>query len=74
MESENLKTKNSDKVKKMLNFLLNLMTIERLSTEDIRRRLSGTPNFVDIVVIIGLSLLMFYLLRLLFQLSSKWKK
>jgi hypothetical protein len=38
-----------------------------------QRRLSTTPSYVDIIVIVGLSFLMLYLLKVLLQLSSKWK-
>jgi hypothetical protein len=37
------------------------------------RRLSSTPGYVDFLVIIVLSLLMLYLLRILLSLSIKWK-
>ena len=34
----------------------------------------GTPGFVDFVVVVGLCMVMFYMLRLLKQISENWKK
>lgn len=62
----------------MISFLFNQKEgggegIEREGDDSLRRRLSNTPNYVDIIVIIGLSLLMFYLLKVLLKISLKWK-
>ena len=49
-----------------------MMVLEGTLSRHLHRRLS-TPGYVDFLVIIILSFLMLYFLKLLLQLSAKWK-
>eukprot|EP01038_Epipyxis_sp_PR26KG_P011020 gene11020-14800_t len=42
--------------------------------QNVHRRLQSTPGFVDIVVIIGLCLMFWYILRVIKRFSENWKK
>eukprot|EP01039_Chlorochromonas_danica_P003566 gene3566-3905_t len=39
-----------------------------------RRRLSSGPSFVDFVVVVGLAVILFYMLRVLRRISDSWKQ
>lgn len=41
---------------------------------DVRRRLQSSPSFVDFVVVVGLSMILFYMLKILRTLSENWRK
>lgn len=40
----------------------------------LRRRLQSTPGFVDFVVVVGLALFLWWLLRILIRMSENWRK
>eukprot|EP01031_Cornospumella_fuschlensis_P043140 gene43140-52728_t len=44
------------------------------SSNEYRRRLSSGPGFVDFVVVVGLGLILFYMLKVLRRISDNWKK
>jgi hypothetical protein len=43
------------------------------ATTDVMHRRLATPNWTDIVVVVGLSLLLLYLLKVLLQQSEVWR-
>jgi hypothetical protein len=41
---------------------------------DVRRRLQNSPSYVDFVVVMGLGIILFYLLRVLQRISNSWRE
>lgn len=41
---------------------------------DVRRRLQSSPSFVDFVVVVGLCMILFYMLKILRTFSENWRK
>lgn len=57
----------------MLTPEFNMWDINNYNTKAMHRRLSSSPGFVDFVVVVGLSIILFYILRVLQNISNNWR-
>jgi hypothetical protein len=56
-----------------LTHLPDLLNTFTTTANEGRRRLQNSPSFVDLVVVIGLAIILFYMLRVLRTISDNWK-
>lgn len=51
-----------------------LWDVRSLNTKEMHRRLQNSPSYVDFVVVVGLCVIMYFLLRVLQNISNNWRR